>query len=97
MAEPTDPPQGLTRRFGRWLLEARAVEPECRAAKEGPKQHSWWQVMCLTGVDYFSTLGYIPAIAVPSSTSAVDSTIPPTIRAMQESSSPVEDGENRRS
>ena len=64
MAESIDPPKSLTRRLGRWLLKARAVEPKGRVAKEEqPKQHSWWQVMCLTGVDYFSTLGYIPAIA----------------------------------
>ena len=68
MADLKDRPKSLIRRFVRWMLEARAVEPKGRVAKEGqPEQHSWWQIMCVTGVDYFSTLGYIPVIAIARS------------------------------
>ena len=64
MARSINPPERRAGRLRSWLLEGQIVEPEGPQASEGqPHQHSWWKVVCLTGVDYFSTLGYIPAIA----------------------------------
>jgi hypothetical protein len=52
----------------RWWLGETAEQTGRHLGPHGtPPQphrgHPWWQVVCLTGVDYFSTIGYQPAIA----------------------------------
>src|SRR6478609_5775843 len=67
-ADPSAPRPGRKTALRKWLLVGLQ---DSKGSHQGPggvpaaeeKKHTWWQVMCLTGVDYFSTLGYQPAIA----------------------------------
>ncbi|MEU1267991.1 amino acid transporter [Streptomyces sp. NPDC005799] len=65
MATTEHPPS----RMRAWMLEGLAdmgkgIQQAPHAQPEPPhKGQRWYRVMCLTGVDYFSTLGYQPGIA----------------------------------
>ncbi|MGW6933984.1 amino acid transporter [Lentzea sp. NPDC054927] len=48
---------------GRWLLADRVAPSGPESQESHAKPHPWWKVMTLTGVDYFSTLSYLPGIA----------------------------------
>ncbi|MFF0479185.1 amino acid transporter [Streptomyces sp. NPDC004284] len=57
-------------RLRAWMLEGlsdmgkgKPSRPKETAPDAGHQGQRWWRVMCLTGVDYFSTLGYQPGIA----------------------------------
>jgi hypothetical protein len=40
------------------------VPVEKKTASFPAQQYAWWLVLCLVGLDYFSTLAYLPSIAV---------------------------------
>jgi len=46
-----------------WFFDGVVDKPESEAELRS-HQHHWWQVMCVTGVDYFSSLGYAPGVAI---------------------------------
>lgn len=56
-------PKAPSNDLARWLLKDRVQPVGPHSEEEQATPHAWWKVMCLTGVDYFSTLSYLPGIA----------------------------------
>jgi hypothetical protein len=58
LKQPTQEYKSL---LGKWLARGESLEDHSGAEHSA---HPWWKVIWLTGVDYFSTLGYQPGIAL---------------------------------